>query len=388
MADPPPIRLLLVEDNPPDRKLVEITLAAGLAGDHTLESFESLAPALAQLEHRDESGFDLVLLDLQLPDCSGLDSLRRVRKADQDMPVVVLSGQDEKGLALAAVSEGADDYVLKGSFDEDSLVRAVRFAMERSQRFRAERELYAAQSQLALAHSVQQELLPKTMPQLVGFDIGGAMLPAEFAGGDFFDFIDVETGALTIALGDVAGHGCAAAMRMVEAHTCLRAFSRTCSDLETIVQETNKVLVARDHQISQFATLFLGGLESNRRSLEYVSAGHPGFVLHESGSVTKLGSNTLPLGLLDSLNVDGPDSLPLDAGDIVLLPTDGIWEAHVTSGTLFGYDRMMETVRANRDKPAQEIVEALFNAVSDFLQDAPQNDDMAAVVIKTCRTSE
>jgi two-component system, cell cycle response regulator len=120
-------RLLLVEDNPLDAHLVRAMLGAcGLAGDLALAGCVADARALLSERH-----FDLVLLDLFLPDASGLDALRQVRVLAPEIPIVVLTGRDDKEVALQAVREGAQDYLHKEGLDGEVLARAIRYGIER-----------------------------------------------------------------------------------------------------------------------------------------------------------------------------------------------------------------------------------------------------------------
>jgi DNA-binding NarL/FixJ family response regulator len=123
-----PLRILIVEDNPADADLIREMLAQTDSLHFEAESVQRLSGALARLERKD---VDLVLMDLGLPDSQGLPTFHALRKAAPDIPVIVLSGNDDQELAIAAVREGAQDYLVKGRIGGDLLVRAVRYALER-----------------------------------------------------------------------------------------------------------------------------------------------------------------------------------------------------------------------------------------------------------------
>lgn len=135
------IRILLVEDNPGDARLVQILLEE-VAGreDFAFTTAADLAAALARLK---EAAFDVVLLDLSLPDSQGLDTVRRMREAAPQVPIVVLTGFDDESLAIRAMQEGAEDYLVKGQGDGDLIRRAIRYSVER---FRAEQNLRASEA--------------------------------------------------------------------------------------------------------------------------------------------------------------------------------------------------------------------------------------------------
>jgi diguanylate cyclase (GGDEF)-like protein len=117
-----------VEDNPGDARLIEIMLNDSGQSGFKCKRADRLKSALEAVEG---SKFDVVLLDLALPDSFGLDSFSKISAADPKLPVVVLTGNDDETIALTAVREGAQDYIVKGQFDEKLLVRAINYAIER-----------------------------------------------------------------------------------------------------------------------------------------------------------------------------------------------------------------------------------------------------------------
>jgi PAS domain S-box-containing protein len=127
------VRILLVEDNPDDVRMVREMVRE--VHNQAIHSVDSLAAGLEELNTRK---WDVILLDLGLPDSQGLQTLKRVMEADYPLPVVILTGQDDEAVGQEAVREGAQDYLCKGHVDERSLTRSIRYAIERK---RAEREL-------------------------------------------------------------------------------------------------------------------------------------------------------------------------------------------------------------------------------------------------------
>jgi two-component system cell cycle response regulator len=123
-----PIRILLVEDNPADARLMVEILTDARAGEVGLQHVDRISAALKRLS---EQKFDVVLLDLSLPDGSGIGTVERICAANPHMPVIVLTGLEDDALALAAVQAGAQDYLVKGQVDGDGIARAIRYAIER-----------------------------------------------------------------------------------------------------------------------------------------------------------------------------------------------------------------------------------------------------------------
>jgi len=128
----------------------------------------------------------------------------------------------------------------------------------------------------------------------------------------------------------------------------------------------------------------LARLDPQRHSLVYASAGHPsGYVLNASGQVkAKLPRTGVPLGLRPDTQYAASAELLLEAQDIVVLVTDGIEESIAPDDTLFGIERTLAVIRANRERSAQHIVEAIYQAVRQFSRNSPQIDDVTAIIIK------
>ena len=144
-----PLTVLLVEDNPGDARLIALMLAEVAAVTVRLERAERLAAALARLG-AGGAALAAILLDLSLPDSQGLDTFTRIRGAAPDIPIVVLSGLADETLAMRAVHDGAQDYLVKGQVDGGTLLRALRYAIER-QRAQSERRRLLAREQVARA---------------------------------------------------------------------------------------------------------------------------------------------------------------------------------------------------------------------------------------------
>jgi len=250
------------------------------------------------------------------------------------------------------------------------------------QREQAETVLRSRAEEFEVARRIQQGLLPRAAPALPGFEIAGASFPTHETGGDYFDFLPLPGDCLGVAVGDASGHGLGAAMLVAEARAYLRAAALTQADVGQMLSFTNRRL-AEDITDDYFVTLLLARLDPHTRSLEHTSAGHPlGYVLDPRGEVrATLGTTGLPLGIDPAGDYPAPPALTLEPGDLVLLLTDGLLEARAPEGAAFG-EQVLEAVRANRSRPAREIVVVLHEAVRAFCRGLPIPDDVTAVVIK------
>ncbi|NBV21869.1 MAG: PAS domain S-box protein [Proteobacteria bacterium] len=259
----------------------------------------------------------------------------------------------------------------------------VAFIRDITERERNRRVLLENAEQFRVAREIQQHLFPKVAPHLPGFDVAGASFPAAAAGGDYFDFVPMAENGLGLVVGDVTGHGIGPALLMAETRAYVRIAGLNRADPAEVLTRTN-IALAEDIGSERFVTLFLGRLDAQQRLLTYVSAGHPpGFVLAPDGSVRmELRRTGVPLGIRATTEYRSLPPIVLHPGELVLLLTDGIEEAMGPDEEMFGTDRMLDVLRANRDQSAARIVDALYLAVRDFCKGAEQQDDVTVIVLK------
>ena len=239
------------------------------------------------------------------------------------------------------------------------------------------------EDELRVARQLQENLFPAGPPEIDGFEIAGASLPAEWTSGDYFDYIPMHDGGTAIVVADVSGHGIGPALLMSETRAFLRALAQTRGDVGDILTHANHS-VAQDVEEGRFVTIFMVRLDPKSRSVVYTSAGHNGYLLHANGDSQTLSPTGLAMGIDAAAVMKNSPSIPLDKTDLMLLVTDGILETRSPDGELFGEERMFQVVRKNRLRPATEIVEAIFGAATKFSGGADQRDDNTAVVIKVC----
>jgi sigma-B regulation protein RsbU (phosphoserine phosphatase) len=261
------------------------------------------------------------------------------------------------------------------------LLLALVVSTLQERRRRAEETLGRWKERMLLARSIQVRLLPQAPPSIPGFDIVGALQPAEETGGDCFDFISMPDGNICVVVGDVSGHGFPAALLMAETRAYLRALALGQNDVSELLTLTNAMLLANTNH-DCFVTMFIAYIHPTDRVLGYAGAGHDAFLLHANGRLDRLHSTAPPLGVEKGPIPHAPFSLVLEEGDVLAIVTDGIIESHSQAGEQFGIDRTIEAINVNRTKPALEIVDRLAERVRAFSSRGPQEDDMTAVIVK------
>ena len=266
---------------------------------------------------------------------------------------------------------------------EGVLIRYDGLIEDITERKMTERALRDKELQLLAAQKIQEKLLPSTSPVLPGFEIAGVLHPADFAAGDYFDYLSLRDGRTGIVIGDVTGHGFGPALIMASTHVMLRLLVETHDDVAEILTLANTVLV-NETEDDRFVTLLFACLDPETRTLNYSNAGHPpGYVLDASGKVRhKLMPTDYPLGIMPDVKFSMGESITLQPGDTVLFLSDGILESISPDGAFFGTDRALATVQAEIQRPAEEIAEALCQAARSFSGGGVPVDDTTALVIK------
>jgi serine phosphatase RsbU (regulator of sigma subunit) len=245
------------------------------------------------------------------------------------------------------------------------------------------REVEHLQHDLDVARSIQQSLLPKSMPKVAGFDIAAWNKPADQTGGDYYDWQALPDGRIVLALADVTGHGIGPALL---AAVC-RAYSRATFGQHNGFLESMKRIntaIAADVVEGRFVTFVAAIVGPGNPKIELLSAGQAPLFLYwlKHDRFDKMEAQGLPLGISPEFVSEPPQMLPFTSGDLLVLTTDGFFEWANAAGELFGSERLEKSVRATRDKPPAEIISSLYQDVLNFAGGSSQKDDLTAIVIK------
>ena len=233
---------------------------------------------------------------------------------------------------------------------------------------------------------VQQNLLPSTTPEVEGLDIAGHSIYCDETGGDYYDFLDVSGLSRTtaaIALGDVTGHGVAAAMLMATARGILRSRCMEPGSLANLLTHMNALLV-KDTTGGRFMTMFLMTLDAERGEMRWASAGHdPPFIYEpETGRFIEPTDGGVPLGIVVGTVYEEYSFPEVRTGHIFLAATDGVWETFNETKEAFGKDRVRDLVRTNAALSAEAISEELRKQLNRFRGESSQDDDITFVIVK------
>lgn len=379
-----PMRVLLVEDDDGDAFLVTELLAE--SSEHVvLRRVDTLAGALSQ-----PLRVDCVLLDLQLPDAVGLTAVTKVRQHAPGAAVVVLTGQHDEAVGIAAVAAGAQDYLMKDQVDGLLLVKAMRYASARKRAEEAERQLLQQQLVADENRRLERGLLPTPLLTDQSLHLVARYRPGRdgsLLGGDFYDAVELPDGTLHVIIGDVSGHGPDEAALGVAMRIAWRSLVLAGLPTNSVLRTIEEVL--RHERIKHtFVTLCAISVAPDRRSLRMRLAGHPPPLLVEEGSGRLLPMDQLgvPLGLLPDATWK-PVDVTLRPGWSLLLYTDGVFEGKVRGEIdRLGHENMAELLlkdlRAHPDWRARPglVLDRLIAAVED-LNEGPLDDDVALALL-------
>ena len=238
--------------------------------------------------------------------------------------------------------------------------------------------------QWALGAEIQRNLLPTELPQVRGLELAARAEMAQGVGGDLYDFIPIANNNLGIAVGDASGKNLPAAILMASVRGALRAHVEDLFSVSDIMRRMNRSLTQAT-RIADFMTLFYGVYNMDERRLTYCNAGHEHPILFRAGREQRLGQGGLLLGVNPGASYD-EGSVRLTPGDLILLFTDGVTETPNPDGELFGHQRLIELVRPWRGRPAQEIVDRLFDELRAFAGSSTRYDDITVVAVHATAT--
>ncbi len=238
---------------------------------------------------------------------------------------------------------------------------------------------------LELAQTIQQNLLPDKPMKVAGLEVAGMCLYADETGGDYYDFIPFDNGRdLTIVLGDVSGHGVYSALLMASARSHLRTLTKTYgSDISAILTSFN-IELFKDTDDGRFMTVFLGHFNTSNNEFLWGAAGHDPalWVDGQTGDCKELGNTGMPAGMFDQASFACEGPIKLKKGDLIVVGSDGIWDARNSEDRMFGTQRFHAVLKESRSGSAQEICKSVISAVADFVGSAERYDDVTIVVAK------
>ncbi|MEN3337985.1 MAG: phosphoserine phosphatase RsbU/P [Acidobacteriota bacterium] len=265
----------------------------------------------------------------------------------------------------------------------ETLATEAAVAIENARLYRETMEKARMEQEMRIAAEIQQALLPKMARAGSFFSAAAASLPCRSIGGDFYDYVDLPTGALGFALGDVAGKGPPAALLSAMMQGMFAAQAATTDSPSQTIARVNIALYRRGIE-SRFVTLMYGALRPDGR-LTYCNAGHnpPLVISGRPGnlSVRRLECGGPIVGLFEAAAY-AEETVTLSNGDWLIVFSDGVSEAMSLTAEEYEEERIVKCVEKNLALDPRRLLEALFADVRDFTRGAAQSDDITAMVLR------
>jgi sigma-B regulation protein RsbU (phosphoserine phosphatase) len=247
------------------------------------------------------------------------------------------------------------------------------------------------QAELELAREVQAQLYPKALPRLKTLRLTASCSPARMVSGDYFDYQTLTDHRVAIALGDVAGKGISAALLMATVGSSLRTQLRSCLegvpeaqnvDLPTsqLVGQLNKQIY-NDTAPEKYLTFYFGIYDDDTGLLTYTNAGHLPPLVIRDGQAIRLEVNGTVVGAFPFAQYN-ESSIKLETGDLLVCYTDGITEPENDYGEMFGEDRLIDVLVKNTDRPEEQMLDAVMEAVRQWTGSPELQDDMTMLLAR------
>lgn len=326
--------------------------------------------------------FDAVLMDLNYARDTtsggeGLELVSQIRSMDSLLPVVVMTAWSSVDLAVEAMRRGASDFIQKPWENHDLLQKLQnQLSWGRAQR-RTQRQ---SDEEVREAREIQDSLLPKTLPELAGYELAAMTQPLRFVGGDCYNVVRISERHTALCIADVAGKGLPAALLMSSSQAALKPL--ICQRLapHELCHRLNRILCDLT-PVGKFISFFYAVLDSVNNRLTYCNAGHnPPLLIRADGTFTELKAAGAVLGQFPRW-VYQQSELQMRRDDSLLIFTDGLVEACDADEVSFGEQNLIRITRDNPGSSAEELMSLLMRAASQHSCEHFQ-DDASLIVLK------
>jgi serine phosphatase RsbU (regulator of sigma subunit) len=346
--------ILVVDDNEMNRDLLSRRLRRD---GHTVVVAEHGRAALDALARQP---FDLVLLDIMMPELTGYEVLEILKRDDalRHVPVVMITAATEDDSIVRCLALGAEDHLPKPFNPAILRARVASSLAKKRLRDAEQRHARSLERELEIGREIQRGFLPDALPDVRGWALRAHFRPARQVAGDFYDAFELPEGRIALVLADVCGKGVGAALFMALFRSLLRALAEpafadgrgAAEGVLATVRGTNDYIARTHGRANMFATVFFGVLDPARGTLDYVNAGHEPPVLLDAGSRVRdrLAPTGPALGLMPGLAFAAATAT-LGAGETLFAFTDGVVDARDAGDDPYGEERLMAMLEQGGD---------------------------------------
>ena len=369
--------ILLVDDNPTNLQVLFQTLE-GVGCKLLIAKNGNGALAIAG-----KARPDLILLDIMMPDIDGYEVCRQLKAdpATADIPVIFLSALGETEDKVKGLQLGAVDYITK-PFQPDEVIARVNTHLTIH---RLKREVESQKDQLKheleVVSEVQRKLLPKKLPEIDGFKLAVHYETSRYAGGDYYDIIEIPENRWGFLIADAEGHSAPAAVLMAMTCALFRAYPVSADDPAAVLHYLNEHLCKVADP--SFMTALYAVYDVGQQTMRVARAGQPLPMIYRSSEKKAFELNSpgvYPLGI-EPYEIEIPvTEFKLMPGDRFLVYTDGLSERFNAAGETYGEERLLKPLATDNAAAPQDVIAAIMGDVEQFAGDHPADDDQALLL--------
>jgi len=264
----------------------------------------------------------------------------------------------------------------------EALARQVHASLENRFLHEQSLEKQRIEQEMSVAASIQQKIIPVSLPAIDGYDIAGVNIPSKSVGGDYYDCIPLADGRFALVIADVAGKGMPAALLVSSLHAYLAAYLESPIHLTDLARRLNKV-IAHASTDDKFITAFFALLNPSTGEIESLNAGHnPSYVMKKDGTLQELKVGGIPLGMIDMDLPYESEKITLEKGERILFYTDGITEAANEENHFYDDAKpLSHFFLTHTPQKAELFIADLIRDIKNYTGSAPQSDDITALYL-------
>ncbi len=369
-------RVLLVDDNATNLQVLFQTLDGRGYNLLVAKNGETA------LKIADKAKPDLILLDIMMPDIDGYEVCRRLKEncATSDVPVIFLSALGDTKDKVMGLDLGAVDYITKPFQPEEVIARVNTHLTIHSLRRQLQEKHDELEHELQLVAQTQRSLLPKSLPNIPGLKLAPYYQTSRYAGGDYYDILELPGNCWGLIMADAAGHSTEAAVMMAMTCALLRSYPGIANDPAAVLNHLNEHLCRLEDRL--FMTALYVVYHAEHRTLLFSSAGHMAPLLFRPGDGEAI---ELPCQRVFPMAVEAYEEVPvnqiqLQSQDRIMLYTDGLSERFNPFHEPYGTERLCRQLARECSGKPQEILDLIVEDLDRFAANVPAEDDQAILI--------
>lgn len=381
-------KIMVVDDEPDLQILILQKFRNRIYNDdyefHFAENGQAALDLLGKIDD-----ISLILSDINMPVMDGLTLLQKLQELNgHTLKTVIVSAYGDMENIRKAMNRGAFDFITK-PIDFNDLERTIERGLKEigfeKETLRQKKMLDVFREDLDIASRIQQKILPQDFPAFPDrkeFSVYAEMHSAKEVGGDFYDYFLLDDNHLAFLIGDVSGKGVPAAIYMAVSRTMLKAIASQLHDPAACLATVNSMLIP-ESDLTTFVTVFYGVLNTQTGTVKYANGGHNLPLLITKDHSLKQLKNTsgILLGKIDHVKFE-TEEVQLEAGDKLLLYTDGITEAMNERGEMYEEDRLQKYLLSHGTLSDEMLLRCLVVDTFKFINKAQQSDDITLLVLE------